>query len=157
MLEKQEMNELLNSGEVIESYYNPDSLVINIIEFEFTALLDGSGAWWTLRRKHDTRNPGGRPRMFIIEAIKFPGDLDLNSIMEHFESGGWVVRSWPGGCRMWLGDGAPWPIRTKGQILRLRRLREEKASRDGLAGYDDKVSPDGLKASASAGNLAFDF
>lgn len=156
MLEIQDMNEVLNSGEVVESYYNPDALEINIIEFEFTALLDGSGAWYTMRRKHDTRNPGGRPRMFIIEAIKFPGDLDLNSIMEHFESEGWAVRSWPGGCRMWKG-GEVWPIRTKGQILRLRRLREEKASRDSFAGYDDKVSPDGLKASASAGNLALDF
>lgn len=54
---------------------------------------------------------------------------DLQAFVERLRVRGWSVRTWPGGARAFLGT--PWPIRTTGQIQRMRDRLEIEARRNG--------------------------
>lgn len=46
-------------------------------------------------------------------------ETSLADMVAWFKQRGWTVREWPGGARAFRGQ--PMPVRTKGEILRLRR------------------------------------
>jgi hypothetical protein len=47
-----------------------------------------------------------------------PANLDLDAALAWCEQHGYTVHRWEGGARAWRG--APWPVRTREQILRKR-------------------------------------
>jgi hypothetical protein len=54
-----------------------------------------------------------------------PTGFDLEGALAWCEANGYTVRRWEGGARAWKG--APWPIRTRAQILRKRSEVERQA------------------------------
>jgi hypothetical protein len=58
-----------------------------------------------------------------------PVDFDMEGALAWCEAHGYTVRRWEGGARAWKG--APWPIRTRAQILRKR----SEVEREALAGH----------------------
>ena len=58
-----------------------------------------------------------------------PASFSLADALTWCEGNGYVVRRWEGGARAWKAD-KPWVIRTRGQILRIRRRNSCKVNLD---------------------------
>ena len=70
----------------------------------------------------------GRSVPLHVGEMKPPG-FDLEAALAWCEAHGYTVRRWDGGARAWKG--APWPVRTRAQILRKRSAVERQV----FAGY----------------------
>ena len=53
----------------------------------------------------------------------------FSDVLPWLTSHGYSVRTWPGGARAWLGK--PRPIRTRAQIVQLRRQLQSQADAEG--------------------------
>jgi hypothetical protein len=60
--------------------------------------------------------------------------FDFEKSLAYLQSKGWVTVRWDGGARAWKYRKAP--IRTKEEILELRRRSNESQSTDGRRAYD---------------------
>lgn len=100
---------------------------MKVDRIDFIRLGDG----WRVTKLH---NDGAR--WIVIESVVHgtygEGAFDVQGALAWLRERGWAVREWPGGARAWRG-GKPIPIRTREQIITLRRAWERYGAPEGVA------------------------
>jgi len=116
---------------------NTKILVRDVDRIDFLRQPDGRVIVQAFRR--DATTQPARPRDIPIHTVPKPEDFDFDSATAWCERHGFAVRQWREdagpAARAWKGE-KPWVIRTRGQIIRLRRRLEREA----MAGRSGKRS-----------------